>query len=73
MSKSKPWFIKTRGSYLPNNWRGWLLYLPYLVYLIGILIFVVRIKDSVWAAIFTLVPNWVAAAIIMTWVARRKS
>jgi hypothetical protein len=73
MSKSKAWFIKTRGSYLPNLWKGWLLYLPYLVYLIAVVVFVIKIKDSIWAAIFTVVPNWVAAVIIMTWVARRRS
>jgi hypothetical protein len=73
MSKSKTWFKKTRGSYLPNSWIGWLVYIPYLAYLIGVLVFVIKIKDSFWAAIFTLIPNWIAAAIIMTWLGRRKS
>ena len=73
MSKPKSWFIKTRGSYLPHSWKGLLLYIPYLAYLIGALVFVLKIKDSFWAAIFTLVPNWLAAGIIMTWLARRKS
>jgi hypothetical protein len=73
MSKPKKWFSKTRGSYLPRNWEGWVLYIPYLAYLIGALIFVIKMKDSFWAGVFTIVPNWLAAVIIMTWIARRKS
>jgi len=73
MSKSKKWFTKTRGSYLPKNWIGWLLYIPYLAYLIGVLVFVIKVKDSFWEAAFTVIPNWLASVIIMTWIARRKS
>jgi len=73
MSKTKTWFIKTRGSYLPNAWQGWMCYIPYLIYTIGVLVYVENKKDSIWLALFTVIPNWVAAAIIITWFARRKS
>jgi hypothetical protein len=73
MSKTKKWFIKVRGSYLPESWQGWLTYIPYLAYIIGVLVFVIRRKDSGWLALFTVLPNWIAAAVILTWVARRKS
>lgn len=73
MAKPKPWFIKTRGSYLPRVWQAWLAYIPYIAYLVGVLVFVIKQKDSFWAAVFTLIPNWLAAGIVMTWFARRKS
>lgn len=73
MSQSKAWFIKVRGSYLPNSWQGWLLYIPYLAYIIGALIFVIKGNYSFWQAVFTLLPNWVAGCVVMTWLARRKS
>jgi hypothetical protein len=73
MSRSKSWFIKVRGSYLPNSWQGWIYYIPYLAYTVGVLVFVIRRKDTFWLAVFTVVPNWIAAGVIMTWLARMKS
>ena len=73
MSRTKKWFIKVRGSYLPTSWQGWLTYVPYLAYIIGVLVFVIKRKDSVWLALLTVLPNWVAAAVILTWLARHKS
>ncbi|MGH7142382.1 MAG: hypothetical protein ACREF5_02870 [Candidatus Saccharimonadales bacterium] len=73
MTKQKSWFIKTRGSYLPCSWQGWLTYIPYLAYMIGVLVFVEIRGDNFWLAIFTVVPNWISASVIMTWVARHKS
>lgn len=67
------WFIAMRGSYLPSAWQGWLLYIPYAAYLIGVLVFVVWQKESLSLAILTLVPNWVSAVIVMTWVAQHTS
>lgn len=72
-SRSKPWFIKTRGSYLPKNLQGALTYIPYLAYLVGVLVFVLRRKDSFWLAVFTLIPNYLAASIVLTWIAKQKS
>jgi hypothetical protein len=72
-TKKKTWFIKTRGSYLPNSWQAWTLYLPYLTYLIGVVVFVTNREDNFWLAVFTVVPNWIAAGLIMTWIAKNKS
>ena len=68
-----PWFYKVRGSYLPKSWQGWLLYIPYTAYIVGAAVYVYSRGDSLWGALFTLVPNWVAALAIMTWVAERTS
>lgn len=70
---SKPWFVRTRGSYLPMSWQGALTYIPYLAYLIGVTAFVFRRNYSFWLAVFILVPNWIAASVIMTWIAKQKS
>ena len=65
------WFIKVRGSYLPNSWQGWLLYIPYTAYVVGVLAYVFMQHDDVWRAIFTLVPNWLAALVAMSWIAKQ--
>lgn len=67
------WFIRIRGSYLPASWQAWLSYLPYLAYLIGVLVFVLQRHEHFWLAVFTVVPNWVAACFIMTWFAKQTS
>jgi len=71
--KANRWFIAVRGSYLPAAWQGWLLYIPYTAYLIGILVFVTLQNESLPLAVLTLIPNWVSAIIIMTWIAKRAS
>lgn len=73
MSKHKVWFTNVRGSYLPCSWQGWLSYVPYLVYTVSVLVFVIKRDDTFWLALFTVIPNWVAVSIIMTWIARSKS
>jgi uncharacterized membrane protein (GlpM family) len=74
MAKKKTkWFYKTRGSYLPKTLPGWLTYIPYLAYLIGVLVFVLQRRDNFWLGVFTVVPNYVAAVIILTWIAKHKS
>lgn len=71
--KAKKWFIPLRGSYLPNSWQGWLLYLPYTAYIVGVLMYVELQHDDVWMSFFLVAPNWVAALAVMTWVAKRQS
>jgi hypothetical protein len=73
-SKTKRWFKPVRGSYLPNNWIGWLTYVPFCAYLIVAFAagWHYADHDALKATIF-IVPNWVAAAAIMTWVAKRES
>lgn len=73
MSKKKPWFIKVRGSYLPNNLLGWLTYIPYLAYVIGVYVFVLTQHYGFWQSMFTMAPNWIAAIVIMNWVAQHTS
>jgi hypothetical protein len=67
------WFIAVRGSYLPNNTAGWLTYIPFLGYLLLTLIVAFNQTDSNGLAILFIIPNWVAAAAVMTWIAQRKS
>ena len=71
--KSDKWFIKVRGSYLPNNWKGWLTYIPYAAYVLGIVVYVTMNNFDRLLAVFLVVPNWVAALAVMTWLARSKS
>jgi hypothetical protein len=72
MSK-QVWYIKKRGSYLPSSWQGWLSYVPYVAYIVGVLVYVEVNKDSFWLAVFTTIPNWIAASAVMTWLARQRS
>jgi hypothetical protein len=72
-SKSQKWFIPVRGSYLPNNGLGWLTYLPFTAYLVFASIVGWRYSFNKYEAILFIVPNWVAAAVVMTWVAKRTS
>ncbi len=67
------WFVPLRGSYLPVSWQGWLLYVPFAAYL-GYSMYVAFQYTGTWVkAVLWIVPNWVAAAIIMTWIAKRAS
>jgi hypothetical protein len=67
------WFKPVRGSYLPNNWKGWLTYLPFTAYLLFALYFGWRDTDSASRAVMFIVPNWIAATVTMTWIAKRTS
>lgn len=72
-SKDQKWFIPVRGSYLPNNWLGWLTYLPFTSYLVFSVVVGWRYSFNKYEAILFIVPNWVAAVVIMTWLAKRTS
>lgn len=67
------WFKKVRGSYLPTSWRGWLLYLPFIIFLLTVLSSAVLSEQSASDAFFAIFPQWVAAAVVMTWIAKQKS
>jgi hypothetical protein len=73
MTKNKKWFIKIRGSYLPKSWQAVLLYALYLAYLMWVLIYVFNTEVHLWSAILILVPNWVAACVVISWIASKKS
>ncbi len=70
---SNKWFVEIRGSYLPNSWQGWLTYVPYTAYAVGILIFALDNSSDWLHAIPIIVPNWLVALIVMTWLAEHKS
>jgi hypothetical protein len=72
-SSNKTWFYRVRGSYLPKNSIGWLLYIPFIIYLA--FSFVVAIKDiaSIWVVLLFIVANWLTAGFIMTAIAKSKS
>jgi len=72
-TKSKKWFVPVRGSYLPNSWQAWLLYLPYVAYLVFALVFGWQNTGGPAKSILFIVPNWIAATIVMTWIAKRTS
>ena len=62
-----------RGSYLPVSWQGWLTYVPFIAYLVLAQLYGRHEASSAAQAILFIVPNYVAAAAVMTWVAKRKS
>jgi len=71
--KKGAWFVAVRGSYLPISPLGWLTYIPFVAYLVYSLIVAFAYPGSNWKAVLWIVPNWVAAAAIMTYVAKRTS
>lgn len=71
--KKGAWFVPLRGSYLPASWQGWLLYVPYAYYLVITLRTVSIDANSVSEVVIDLVPYWVAAIVVMTWIAKQKS
>jgi hypothetical protein len=74
-SGAKPgaWFIAVRGSYLPNSWQGWLTYIPFATYLVWALSYAWQHTGTLSRALLLIVPNWVAAAVVMTWLAKYTS
>ncbi len=67
------WFVPLRGSYLPYSWQGWLTYIPFTAYLVYTLIVAFAYTGNNLKAVLWIVPNWVAAAVVMTWIAKQKS
>ena len=67
------WFTPLRGSYIPVSWQGWLTYIPFVAYLIYSLIVAFDYTGNNWKAVLWIVPNWTAAAVVMTWLAKVKS
>lgn len=64
------WFVFIRNSYLPVSWQGWLTYAPFVAYLAFSVVVAMDYTGSYIKAILWVVPNWVAAAVVMTWVAK---
>jgi hypothetical protein len=71
--QSKKWFVKVRGSYLPRSWQGWLLYIPYVLYLCLALETAWHGSANLLTKLFNLLVYWVVGVVIMTWIATKKS
>lgn len=67
------WFVRLRGSYLPVTWQGALTYVPFVAYLSYSMTQVSPADHSILDGLMTIFPQWVAAAVVMTWIANRKS
>ncbi len=67
------WFYKVRGSYLPASWQGWALYVPYTLFLYASLQYAVSNNDTVLGVVLAVFPQWVAAVVVMTWLATIRS
>lgn len=72
-AKKDAWFVPVRWSYLPASWQGWLLYIPYLLYLIITFALVFYKNDSFGSSLLGIIPYWVAGAVVMHWIATHKS
>ncbi len=72
-SKKDKWFTPVRGSYLPNNWKGWLTYVPFIAFLLFSAWVDWDHNDSHSYAALIIAADWVAAVVIMTWLAKRTS
>ena len=72
-NKNAKWFKKIRGSYLPVSWQGWLLYVPYIFWLVLSLNFTHQAYSSVGDMLIMLVPYWLSGVVIMQWVGLQKS
>ena len=70
---SKKWFKKVRSSYIPISWQGWLSYLPYIAFLILTYLYVMYSYGYSVMSLLIIIPNWVAAVAVMSWVASKKS
>ena len=71
--RQSKWFKQVRGSYIPVAWQGWLTYIPYVGFLGASSWMVMHDAVSSVEAIIGVVPYWVSAVAVMTWIAKRKS
>jgi hypothetical protein len=71
--KKQTWFVAVRGSYIPNSWQGWLTYVPFIIFLGVVMQSAVNASDSFSDVFYAIFPQWVAAAVVMTWLAKLKS
>jgi hypothetical protein len=50
-----------------------LLYVPFTGFLITVLLAAIRNEHSASDVFYAIFPQWVAAAVVMTWIASKKS
>lgn len=65
------WFNKVRGSYLPCSWQGWLLYIPFILFLVVTLVEASRGNRSTAGILYFIFPQFIAATATMHWIAAR--
>jgi len=69
-TRKKPdWFRPIRGSYLPANRQGLLVYLVYVAYLIVLLVAWLMAGHTLWRLATAVIPLMVAAAVLMQYIA----
>lgn len=67
------WFTKVRGSYLPCSWQGWLLYIPFILFLFATLYLSFKGGRTVAGQFYFIFPQYVTALVVMHWIAARFS
>ena len=67
------WFVSVRGSYLPCSWQGWLTYIPMIIFASVIIVGAVARAHSAGDVLYTVFPSLVCTAVVMHWIASRKS
>ena len=67
------WFRPLHRSYIPQTWQGWLLYLPYIGFMLWAATYATQVIGNNWYAYFCVATQWIAAAAIMTVIAARTS
>jgi hypothetical protein len=67
------WFTKVRGSYLPCSWQGWLLYVPYVAFLLLTLYEATQGGRTSLGMAYFLFPQYISAVVVMNWLAERFS
>lgn len=72
-NKNRRWFKKVRGSYIPISLQGWLCYIPYVGFLILSYLYVMSVFGYSLLSLLIILPNWIAAAAVMSWFAQKKS
>lgn len=58
---------------MPNSWQAWLLYVPYVTWLLMGIFFAAYSHEAVVARILITGTAWYAGAATMTWIAAKKS
>ena len=56
-----------------NSWQGWLTYIPFTGFLVSVMVAAMRTQHSVSDMFYMIFPQWVAGAVVMTWIAQKKS
>jgi hypothetical protein len=72
-AKKNVLFVQSRGSYIPASPFGWLLYIPFTMYLVLVLLVAIYGTDSAAEAIVISVPGFVAGGAVMQWIASSNS